>query len=386
MPLQKRRKKATIRTLTNNSADGILRTLMPRDSAVPHRAAAAVISRDLFATVFAIAVAIFLLAFSRPVFADEENLAAQVRSHFQVGRYEAGVKALDEFRKKYKDSSLLPELELLQAQSCRNSFDALKLFAAFEEKYPASPLAAQALLESAKLHLLIGDANSALREAQLCRDRHPGSDSLDSVYLLLGQVNAGMGRHTAAANEFASLLARYPASPLAPKAMVGLADARHQSDKLDAAAEMYLKALDTKTSDLDIGRIYYSLGQIAERRNQKTESVRYYRVVTEKLPTSFYAQAATERLKDLAGSPETPLPRESVAEEYSIALGTFESSNWETETAPYVKAGFQITTRPAADGKIEVLTGSFTTRIQAEFFAEELQKKFEKTYTVVRIK
>jgi len=338
------------------------------------------------------AVLIFLLSFSQGIRADsgEEALARQVQSHFQVGRFEVGEKTLEKFRRKYGESPLLPELELLQAQSQRNSFEGLKEYSAFLSKYPDHRLAPQANLELARLHYVTGNVVSARREASRLVERFGQTPFADEARVLVGEADACLGRHSDAANEFATLLALRPDSSLAPRAQLGLAEAWLQMGKLEAA-EKILKGLLSKNDPLvDASHVCYGLGRIYEKTGRRKRAERYYEAIVKQTPDSFFASAAGERLNALSapkdalapGALKHPVPEE----EYSVLFGRFEPEAAATEAASLQQAGFNTTLRKGPEGKTEILVGSFSTEIQARFFAAELEKKFGRSLSVLKLK
>ncbi|MCZ7585786.1 MAG: tetratricopeptide repeat protein [Deltaproteobacteria bacterium] len=139
---------------------------------------------------------------------DEETLlAGEIRSHFEVGRMDAGRKALDRFRARFPTSAYLPELALVEARAERNPYEALRLYERFLETYEKNPSAPAALLDMAELQFVTGNVNFAMRDAKRLVDRFPGAAESEKARYLLARSAEVLGRSAEAANEYASLVA-----------------------------------------------------------------------------------------------------------------------------------------------------------------------------------
>ncbi|MCZ7585787.1 MAG: formylglycine-generating enzyme family protein [Deltaproteobacteria bacterium] len=134
---------------------------------------------------------------------------------------------------------------------------------------------------------------------------------------------------------------------------------------------------------VDVAHLYYGLGQIAERRNEPRRALRYYEALLANAPASFYAGAARLRVDELGRRGDgdlTVAPAQAATDEiYAVRIGVFAKDEAAGAADPYERGGLHVERRAAEDGRVEIFVGSFSTEIQARFFAEELEKKISRS-------
>ncbi|MBZ0272794.1 tetratricopeptide repeat protein [bacterium] len=313
--------------------------------------------------------------------------ADEIRRLFDEGSYEPAMRALEVFAAADPESPDLPALRLAAARATRDVSRAVTLFEDVAARHPDHPLAARAMLDLAQLHKLRGDGHAAVRAARQLLERWARAAEAPEAYLLLADAHLASGRDRDAADAYAALIARFPEKDLA-RAQLGLAEARLRLGQADLARDLFKALLDTSPDGIDIGRVHYGMAQALEKLGDTPEAGRHYARVMRMMPGSFYALAASERLKDLAAArasrpEETPSPRR---EEYAVRAGHFAKDQAMAESARFARDGFETRLVPTQDGKMDLVIGGFSTRLQAEYFAEELAKKYDNRFDVVRLR
>ncbi|MCL4234007.1 MAG: tetratricopeptide repeat protein [Deltaproteobacteria bacterium] len=334
----------------------------------------------------ALGVALVSVVAARAGESDLERLIAeQIRTGFDSGRLDAAGRDLDEFARKFPNSAETPKLRLLQAQRQTDLFAAMPLYRALIESHPDSPEAATARLDLAGLYLNTGNAIAALKEADALIAAKPSAPDAAKARWIAARANASLGRHAAAAEHYAALIALYPQSEQIPSAMLGLAEARLQLGQAQEARSMFSRLLEKYAGAVDAPRAGFGLAQAMERAGDRRGAIGVYRRIVEQAPTSPYAASARERLTDLDANPESRATKSTrlTREQFSVRLGVFANDEAERTAAQFVQQGFKTIVRPVDESRTEVLVGEFGTKLQADFFAEELANRFGRPLEVV---
>lgn len=230
-----------------------------------------------------------------------------------------------------------------------------------------------------------GDAVSAAKEAETFTRANPSPASRATALELLGRASSALGRHAAAANAYATILALHADHSAAPKAKLGLADARFQLGNYEESRRLYEEVLRTRSPEIDPTRAMFGMAQTLERLGKKSAAQRTYRRLAEEFPGSFYAAAARERSGPSTGGGWTAAPAFVSRERYAVRIVVADAAEAGTTAAQYQRVGLFTQTRSRPDGGVEVLVGAFSSRMQAEYFAEELVKGSDQRYDVVEI-
>ena len=299
--------------------------------------------------------------------------------------------ALEQYERTHFRSEHLPVIWLEAARAQGSHLDAVLLYRKLVETYPETNQAPLAQLELAQLFFVSANATAAAAEAMRFCEQYPDHAGVPEALILQATVEAQSGRIRSAANRYAEVAVRFPNTDAGAKAYVGLGDCKFRLDDLAGAQEAYFKALEKKSLVLDQGKIYYQLGLVAKKSNRPDQARRMFMLLVRNLPNSRYAPQAREALGVMggAGKPGFSLIGRTLAlptdrsEVFAVRVADTDSRENAQQTAQrFTDARHKVAIR-IKDERFEVLVGQFSEEMDAFFFAEQLEKKFNVTTTIV---
>jgi TolA-binding protein len=116
--------------------------------------------------------------------------------------------------------------------------DAVALLSRLIKDYPQSPLLASALYQRAHLGFIRDDSRSALADSQLFLETFPQSPLAADVLLWLGDYHVSSAAPKQGEDYYLLLATRFPASPLAPVALIEAAESAFARDDQERAAAL----------------------------------------------------------------------------------------------------------------------------------------------------
>ena len=158
------------------------------------------------------------------------------------------------------------------AQQARLSLDAARPQAAIDRLLPAiqrldrvlSPEAAGLLTILGEAYLELGRLDEATKHLTLAEELVPASDRLSGrIGVLLARVDASRGNTVEARDRFAQVASRFPSTPVATAAWLGVAETSSDDDETIRAYSEVVLGLDgaSKVGDVTAEQAHDSLGQ-----------------------------------------------------------------------------------------------------------------------------
>ena len=339
--------------------------------------------RPFFVGVFFLLILLFAVALAAAVAQEPEAAAKRILELYTQHNLAQADLALEAFETEHPASSDLPALWLARARAQSSSLLAIPLFRKVAESAPESEQAASALWDMAQLFYIAGNQTAAAAEAKRFIERFGRHARVPEAMLMLAALDAQAGRFRMAANRYAEVTVRFPDSDRAAEALVGLGDCKFRIDDFSGAQTAYRKALEKRSLTIDPSKVYYQLGLIAHKRKRPAESRRYYMVLIRNFPESRYTKQAKEALaarplgRRTDGITEQTLPPLTLPSSvYAICVGAHPTrEEAERFAEQFRKAGHAVVIHPK-DGRFQVMVGRFSGRMDAYFFAEQLEKKF----------
>jgi tetratricopeptide (TPR) repeat protein len=327
---------------------------------------------------------LFLTLTIFPAFAEDlPDPVQNILSLYQSKDPAQGDLALKAFEAENPQSPHLAMLWLTAGRAQTSLLQAVPCFRKVTESFPDSPQAPLAQIEMAQMHFVCGNVPTAAAEARRFLAIYPRHERKLDALLLLGAIDTQAGRIRSAANRYAEATVLCSDSPRVAEAYVGLGDCKFRMDDLTGAKEAYYKALDKGTAILDVGKVYYQLGLIAQKRNRIAESRRYFMLLARHYPHSRYSKLAAETLASLEETRGSGAMNDQLLAPLSLPRATFSVKTAAFDTREkadkfsqrFTKAGHKVTIHQRND-RFMVMVGRFSSEMDAFFFAEQLQKKF----------
>lgn len=136
------------------------------------------------------------------------------------------------------------------AMSRARRFDeAARAYAGFVERYPASPLAAQALYERGLALKRLDRKAEALRSFESLLDRHPASAYAADAHLQLGQIYGEMGRTSEALAHYRRMAKTSEAKDADREALLLMAQVHYNAKRWGEAIPLYRRSLKEAPDD-----------------------------------------------------------------------------------------------------------------------------------------
>jgi TolA-binding protein len=144
----------------------------------------------------------------------------------EAGDFAGAIRELTGFVADAPADPLAPQ-SLLEAHEAAVGADdlpmAVRFLTSLLEKYPDSPLAPDALYQRTRLHFLLGESAAALADGALFLEKHANSPLGADILMWLGDHSQNTGKSEEGEAKYLAVAARYPASPLAPAALLAAA-------------------------------------------------------------------------------------------------------------------------------------------------------------------
>ncbi len=338
---------------------------------------------------------ILLLSFSQAYanHPDFDDLSKLLQKAYEKNDFASAGKILKIFQDHFPVSAEMSDIELEYARRCPVNYEAIGQYQNYTDRYRNFPDAPKALLELAQLYQISGNATFARREAKRLIERYPKSPLMPEARMLMARFHAISGRWAAAANEYAMIIQSHDKHPCVARARFGLAEAKYEMGKFGDAKTILKGLLDQPEAGTDAAHIFLLLARIESQGDNDARAVRYYRIVSNKLPDNFFKATAKNSLNALgvdnqeflSADSDIKPPPEGPTSEYAVLLGLFGNDKAAKEAEVFFRAGFSTKMESVPEGKTKVLIGSFPTEIQARFFAEELEKKYGRKMEVIRV-
>ncbi|REK18702.1 MAG: hypothetical protein DWQ37_03980 [Planctomycetota bacterium] len=192
---------------------------------------------------FALVLALGTLHRAQAVRADAFTSAAE---HYREKRWDRACEEFARLLREQPDHARRDDVQFFYGEALAQLGrwrEARQQFTALLERRPAERHARQALFRAGEAAYMLGDDSAAARELSAFRAKYP-SDSLDAYVLpYLGSLQLHGGETANAETSFAESLERFPDGPLAAESRLGLAQARHQSGRLEEAAASYRQVI-----------------------------------------------------------------------------------------------------------------------------------------------
>lgn len=166
------------------------------------------------------------------------------------------------------------------------------------DKLPKGDLKEDALWEYARLDYLCGQFASAVKLLRTLLAEYPDSERTREILLLLGQSLLLDGQNSDAAGMFYRVILKYPDSPEAHLATLGVGHVYINRNQLEPAETQFRMIADDQDS-VYREEAYYKLAELYKNAGDLRKAVRMYQTITDKFPGSPQAQQAKMVLNQL---------------------------------------------------------------------------------------
>lgn len=128
-------------------------------------------------------------------------------------------------------------------------------------------------------------------------DLYPRLYAAQRSLLIQGQYFYETEQWTQAAASFELIAERFPASYLAPSALINAAVAYEELADISSAMELYKRILDEyETRSYEIPHVLFSLGRLSEKSTEEEEALTYYNRIVDGYPGSSWTNLARDRI------------------------------------------------------------------------------------------
>ena len=200
---------------------------------------------------------------------------------FRKGDYALAGKKLLEFRETHKESALVGDAYLRQADASYNERryrEANLLYRLMMNKYPSHPKFSEAVYGRLLSHLQLGEYVKFRSGAREYIDRYPESNLSISLAFQIGEVLLTQGNTGDALKAYKDVIAQYPGNDLAAHALLRMAGIHRSKRDIDKALDSY-ETLLTRYPEggfradglFGVGETLAGIGRCAEAKQKLTE-------------------------------------------------------------------------------------------------------------------